>query len=228
MFNPKLIAIAAVCGFVLSFITGLFAGVNFGILLLRGILSAAVSGGVTAGVFVLYKKFIEQSSDSFSSAGESVPPPGSVVDITLGDDALQDDDAGPGFYVDPLVQRKAETLSSMKDKPSEMENVESFSNTAEESRNRTEPENSVTNEGLEAKRAVPDAAAAVQQKSAEKGSLDDELDDLPDIAALSKEITSSDDTYESPAGKAKVHVENNTQDANLMAQAIRTILTKDS
>lgn len=228
MFNPKLIAIAAVCGFILSFISGLIAGVSFGFVLLRALISAVISLGITAGVSFIYKKFLEQASDSFSGGSESMTPPGSVVDITLGDDDLQDDDAGPGFFVDPSAQKQAGSVpravyeqTGQDDEVDEMPPVEDD----EQHLVRNNQGNAVNNQGQPSN---PETGT-VQKKTVERGSLDDELDELPDITALSREITSSDDEME--YGNSNMHVEHHaehkTQDANLMAQAIRTILTKD-
>lgn len=230
MFNPKLIAIAAVCGFILSFLSGLITGVSFGIVVLRALLSAAISLGITAGVSVIYKKFLEQTSDSFSAGSESMTPPGSVVDITLGDDDLQDDESGPGFFVDPSAQRRTGSASQIvheqtgqddevKEVPSVKDDEQQLPQKKQDDVENKQAQNSVEETGT------------VQKKPVEKGSLDDELDELPDITALSREITSSDDEMEYGRSNSNMHVESHaehkTQDANLMAQAIRTILTKD-
>lgn len=226
MLNPKLITLVAVFGFVLSFFAGLLAGVTIGILLLRAFISALLAGVLAAGVCVMYTKFLELSTDSFVEGSEDTVQTGGIVDITLGDDSLQEDESGPGFYVDPLVQKKAMSgsrsrgpdvhqsssdpeLSSL-DTESVVINDELHSGATEKEEKSTEP-----------------SIGAVQNKVAEKGILDDELDELPDIIALSREITSSDERDESTRGGSPVHVENNTKDVNLMAQAIRTILTKD-
>lgn len=228
MLNPKLIAIAAACGFILSFIAGLLAGVSFGVLLVRALVSTVILGGITAGVSVVYSKFLEQVSDSVSSS-ENVPLPGSIVDITLGDDDLMDDDAGPGFFVDPSVQKRTGSTSQASGvKTEQSADVEQLSSLDEEDLSKANPDVQTSSE-----RMSESAAQTAEKKTAEKSSLDDELDELPDIASLSRDILSSDDESmsvnankhgESPSGH---NAQQGTQDANLMAQAIRTILSKD-
>jgi len=227
MFNPKLIAIAAVCGLLLSFLSGVFSGVNFGVVLLRSFISALIAGGIAAGVGVLYKKFLEQTSDSLSAGSENLSSPGSVVDITLGDDDLQDDDSGPGFYVDPMAQKKTLSESHMTQEINTLEGSEDgMLGVAYEGVMPSSEQNSVSEHAKAA-----DSGSPAQHKTVEKGSLDDELDELPDITALSREMTSSDEDMTPLRGHSAMHdelkAEPKAHDANLMAQAIRTILTKD-
>ncbi len=234
MLNPKLIIIVAVCGFLLSFFSGLIAGVSISSLLLRALFSAIISGGVTTGISLLYRKFLEQPADSFIVGSENLSTPGSVVDITLGDDDLRDDDAGPGFYVDPSAQKKTTAAShevlEKHAQDSEESDVSSLQNNEIQNLNVAHENPVQKNE-----KSTEPLSGTVQNKTIEKGSLDDELDELPDITALSRELTSSDNAEDSGGVQlnmhaehyAEHHAEHKTQDANLMAQAIRTILTKD-
>ncbi|AEE16572.1 hypothetical protein [Treponema brennaborense] len=101
MVTPKLVIITAVIGFVLSFCTGLFSGVAFGIVVLRALLFAAVFAAIAYGTSVVFKKFLAGGGDVVQLASESAETsrPGSVVDITIGDEALPEEEDSPDFFV---------------------------------------------------------------------------------------------------------------------------------
>ncbi|MCR5724575.1 MAG: hypothetical protein K6G80_05765 [Treponema sp.] len=119
MIAPKSIGIAAVVGFVFSFLVGLFSGISFGHILLRALISAGICGVLGAGISFLFQRFLSDSADSgfdtSSSGGEGSRGSGGLVDITIDDDALADDSQEPRFAVDnahaivtPAAEKKQE------------------------------------------------------------------------------------------------------------------------
>lgn len=101
MINPKYIGIAAGVGFVLSFLIGIFSGISFGLVLLRALICAVIFAAVGAGGSFLYQKFLSDGqSETVSDAPvEKVSRTGGVVDITIGDETLPEDEQGPRFNV---------------------------------------------------------------------------------------------------------------------------------
>jgi hypothetical protein len=84
MFEPKVPAIGAAIGFVLSLLVGFFAGASFIVVLLRALIMGLLFGGLAfIGKFLVMKYLPELASQS-----EGIPPEtadqGSIVDITLG------------------------------------------------------------------------------------------------------------------------------------------------
>ncbi|MGP1587806.1 MAG: hypothetical protein ACTTHG_05620 [Treponemataceae bacterium] len=112
MFNPKVIAIASAVGFILSFMAGLFSGVKFGFIIFRALGFAVLCGAISVGSLFVYKKFLTVTADSDDvSEGVQGAPSGSVVDITVGEDELVDDDSAPAFYVNVATTAPISTES---------------------------------------------------------------------------------------------------------------------
>ena len=132
MNNPKAVIVSAVCGFVLSFLAGLISHVTFGMILIRAALFAAVFVAVSVLVSYLYKHFLadddvdnlNQPSTHEKTAG---PKPGSVVDITIDDAEIPQDENGPQFFVgknhDMLRSGDFETVQKHMPAPKEKEPV---------------------------------------------------------------------------------------------------------
>ena len=99
MFNLKTAVIGAAAGFAVSFIAGIIGGVDFLIILLRALLSAAFSALLISGVRFLYVRFLGEEQTEAPSGAVKSSPAGSVVDITLDDAELPDTDTAPDFIV---------------------------------------------------------------------------------------------------------------------------------
>ena len=99
MFNLKTAVIGAAAGFAVSFIAGIIGGVDFLIILLRALLSAAFSALLISGVRFLYVRFLGEEQTEAPSGAVKSSPAGSVVDITLDDAELPDTDNAPDFIV---------------------------------------------------------------------------------------------------------------------------------
>ena len=99
MFNLKTAVIGAAAGFAVSFIAGIIGRVDFLIILLRALLSAAFSALLISGIRFLYVRFLGEEQTEVSSSAVKSSPAGSVVDITLDDAELPDTDTAPDFIV---------------------------------------------------------------------------------------------------------------------------------
>lgn len=99
MFNLKTAVIGAAAGFAVSFIAGIIGRVDFLIILLRALLSAAFSALLISGIRFLYVRFLGEEQTEIPSSAVKSSPAGSVVDITLDDAELPDTDTAPDFIV---------------------------------------------------------------------------------------------------------------------------------
>lgn len=86
MFEPKIPAIAATIGFLLSFLIALASGVAFPAVIFRSALMALLSGALAFGIRYIALSFLAVP-DAGETAGEEDQSMGSVVDISLGDSA---------------------------------------------------------------------------------------------------------------------------------------------
>ena len=104
MKNIKIPAAFALCGFLLSFIAGLFSHSHFGHILLMALLFACVFA--VLGFIIQYLSgnilSIEESASS-EGASQSIEPSqtakGTVVDIKVGDEDLPSEENSPQFFV---------------------------------------------------------------------------------------------------------------------------------
>ena len=94
MLEPKVPAIGAATGFVLSFLTGLASGASFPIVLLRAFFMAILFGALVVLLRVLLMKFVPDlfgEAPMETGSGENT---GNVVNITIDDPGRGD--ASPG------------------------------------------------------------------------------------------------------------------------------------
>ena len=255
MFNPKHIVIAAIVGFVLSFLIGIFSGIAFLLVLLRALICALIFGAVGAGASILFQKFLSvEQSDTVSDASvEKAPRVGGIVDYTVGDDSLPEDEQGPRFDVSGTRSAlrsgvKPNQSAAFMEQPSDRQPAATVS--AEFSQRPVATPKSaspnVASAGFTPVNLADATKAAPAQGGAEPVSASGGLiDELPDIGGISfgdekKDAGEEDDEVvddsdfareDAPApvrtatfssGKSVAD-----QNASVMAQAIRTILTKN-
>lgn len=106
MINLKLTVISAILGLFFSLLIGLINQVSFGYLILRAIISAALTGGIAAAASFVFKKFLANESVTMANL-QNTSSTGNVVDITLkvDEDVLPDADNAPPFDVSPEALR---------------------------------------------------------------------------------------------------------------------------
>lgn len=222
MFNPKVLIITAAVGFVLSFLAGLFSGISFGYILLRALISAIILVLVAIGISYISKTFLDVSV-TLPVSGETTT--GTTVDITVADEALPEESGAPEFYVaDPEGIEKNDAQNSEQGfKPAGLASVVQFSggNTA------SVIDRSAGN--------VP-VQQTVVQDSVQQSS-DAVFDELPDMNSF---ISGSDDTIDSTAETVtipdsvkeskRIQKEQSAdmKDSQVLAQALRTMISRDS
>lgn len=223
MFNPKVLIITAAVGFVLSFLAGLFSGISFGYILLRALISAIILVLVAIGISYISKTFLDVSV-TLPVSGETTVT-GTTVDITVADEALPEESGAPEFYVaDPEGIEKNDAQNSEQGfKPAGLASVVQFSggNTA------SVIDRSAGNVPVQ-QTVVQDT---VQQSS------DVAFDELPDMNSF---ISGSDDTIDSTAETVtipdsvkeskRIQKEQSAdmKDSQVLAQALRTMISRDS
>lgn len=222
MFNPKVLIITAAVGFVLSFLAGLFSGISFGYILLRALISAIILVLVAIGISYISKTFLDVSV-TLPVSGETTT--GTTVDITVADEALPEESGAPEFYVaDPEGIEKNDAQNSEQGfKPAGLASVVQFSggNTV------SVIDRSAGN--------VP-VQQTVVQDSVQQSS-DAAFDELPDMNSF---ISGSDDTIDATAETVtipdsvkeskRIQKEQSAdmKDSQVLAQALRTMISRDS
>ena len=223
MIKPRAIIISVCSGFILSFIIGLIAGVSLGIILLRACIFAILFGGLSFGIGVIFQRFLLDSSDldGGSEIPSGGPRQGSIVDLSVGDEPLVEDENGPDFYV-----RKE--VASHKTPEGDKEGAHSVA-TRTTGQEQFRPISLGTSAGNGGGSAAPGIGSMMTSNS------EDVLPEIGDIAMLSSD--SSDDIS---SGGMELAIGNGmetsqgrgnsaaSEDSSTIAQAIRTVLARDS
>ncbi len=233
MIKPKSIIICVCVGFVLSFVVGLLAGVSFGVVLLRAIVFASLFGGLGFGVGLVCQHFLSEGPDLEGDA-PAVSRQGSIVDLTIGDEPLVEDENGPDFYVrsDVSYQDAGEGNGSGKERalpggPAHGEEAKPTEGVSEPSdQERFKP----ISLGTPAQGSSPVAPAPKGDSGAddvlpEIGDIPiDSLDDGEDLASEGMDLAIGNG-METSQRRGGVDM---PSDSNTIAQAIRTVLARDS
>lgn len=239
MIKPRTIIISVCSGFILSFVIGLVADVSFGVVLLRALIFAILFGGLSFGIGVVFQRFLLDSSDL--DGGSELPSggarQGSIVDLSVGDEPLVEDENGPDFYVRKEV---ASPTASVREDGLE----ESHSSTGAVGHVK-EGNASVSGEdsGKEQFRPISLGTPAVGGGGADgslgfdRGAAGSSEDVLPEIGDISMSPSEGDDLssggmelsigngMETSQGRGSSAV---SEDSSTIAQAIRTVLARDS
>lgn len=243
MFNLKNVAASAGVGFVLSFLISIISTHRFFVASFRGIIFAVVFALLAFAAGFLDKKFlsVETLSDSKDEVGKKpVSKPGSVVNITIDDENLTEDESAPSFDVSANKNffnggGSVGTASKIEEKTEDVPAAGSL-----------QKEDSSVDESIENAVPVADSSGIertepeikVVATSSEKAAQSQEIDALPDIGVFSGESdddegvindsdfaqTESSEKLPSAPTDGKVSVE---QDTKTIASAIRTLLKKD-
>ena|SRR5574344_262191 len=248
MVTPKKVVIPAVLGFVLSFLISLISTHNFGVALLRGIIFGVVFVLLVYGISFLYDKFLSDGTESKSSAASTNPTQhtGSVVDITIDDEKLKDEDQGPQFYVaNNKHHLDSEDMVDIKKKDEQNEQIDDIEN--EMDSRAKESVADVKNNSLADAIAHENKSAGTGLHSGGGSTLDNDandIDSLPDIGEFVPESNDSEGTDDKDIIKdsdfavegesSSIHPAEfpdgsnaKNHDTETMAKAIRTLLKKD-
>ncbi|MGI5057750.1 hypothetical protein [Treponema pectinovorum] len=253
MIKGKSIGISASCGFVLSFLTGIISSNAFVIVLLRAFIFAIVFAALAVGISLIYEKFL--SSGEEVSEVKSEKAVAGNVDIVVSDENLEDD-SGPQFFVENNRQKlkgnevEEEQDSTKTENPKIIEpenpviaNPVSEKPVKQQTQETFVPVNLANVQKVSSSSAATEVVAPVKPVSPSgeesEGTSVKEVDDLPNIEDLSTDEKNDDinDIIEDSdfAASAKSSIgkslpnstEVSIQNADVMAGAIRTLLSKD-
>lgn len=237
MIKPKSIIIPVCVGFFLSFFVGLFSGVSFGTVILRALIFAILFGALGFGIRIVFQRFLLDSADMDTGVEmTSSSHQGSVVDISIGDEPLVEDENGPDFYV------RKDLPSSDHARHTEKSSISATSDSRPLGESKTFSQESAQEQFKPISLGTPIG----QEKTAENNSnggvintssrgSDDALPDIGDLsmASVSEEVGSSSagmdlaigNGMETSQGRGSV---DSSSDSHTIAQAIRTVLARDS
>ena len=83
MFEPKVVAVGASIGFALSFLTGLLSGAAFGVVFVRALVMAVFFGGILMLAKGVIMRFLPELFSVNSQETRAQPDIGTAVDITI-------------------------------------------------------------------------------------------------------------------------------------------------
>lgn len=249
MRSAKYVGLFVACGFILSFVSGLFSHSSILSILLKALIFALVFGVLGFGISFIYSKFLSDGSNgdfqgeytADSSSGISQQSAlGQNVDITIQDEELKPSESENHFVVGENHQMLNE---------SDVRNSEKAAATEQESPKGFVPlRNFETVNNFSGKEAVVpfEAAAANQNSENSAGSSENigagGLDTLPDMenfvfSESGSSNSEDDDALASGTGSEFVtssgsHKKNDApaeiQDAALMAKAISSVLSDEN
>ena len=108
MRSAKYIGLFAACGFILSFVSGLFSHSSILSILLKALIFAVIFGLLGLGIYLVYTKFLSDGSggdfqSDYTTDASSAPAAGSAVgnnvDITIQDEELAPSESENHFVV---------------------------------------------------------------------------------------------------------------------------------
>jgi hypothetical protein len=232
MVNVRICAIAAIAGFVLSFLVGLVSGALPSVLLFRALIFAAVFFVLAAAIQFLVGNYVpeileEGDFETDEPVGDSQPL-GNRVNMTVGDDEA----AVPNMYRDGGEDDEVDSIDDL------VGGVDQNTKDAYTVRAAVSHEAKAPGPGFAAARQEPSPSPA----DADFAPVAEAVDVLPDLDSMAGSFLSSDgrEMPENIAGGASSSVSapkrsSGEKSANLggdfnpkeLAQAIRTKLNKD-
>lgn len=249
MRSAKYVGLFVACGFILSFVSGLFSHSSILSILLKALIFALVFGVLGFGISFIYRKFLSDGSNgdfqgeytADSSSGISQQSAlGQNVDITIQDEELKPSESENHFVVGENHQmlNESDVRNSGKSVATEQEAPKGF----------VPLRNFETVNNFSGKEAVVpfEAAAANQNSENSAGSSENigagGLDTLPDMenfvfSESGSSNSEDDDALASGTGSEFVtssgsHKKNDApaeiQDAALMAKAISSVLSDEN
>lgn len=236
----KIGSVFAICGFLVSFVSGLFSHTSILSILLKALICAVSFGLLGFLVDLVFTKFLageggqefsSEGTHEFKSAGAKQNTTGNLVDITIEDEDLEKSSSDNHFVL-------SESHQMLHDSDLENQQVASENNASEKENGFVPLKNFETLKSLTGKEAVHPESTVVNMSGTGSGSSskNDGLDVLPDMNNLTLESddnsstddsdVSTDDEFVSSTNVHK-HSDEPTEikDASLMAKAISSILS---
>ena len=239
MRNIKFISIFAACGFVLSFVFGLFSHSSFLIILLRALICCAVFAGLGILISLLFNNFLDDSSssdfgsddfDNSSKSADDSPKLGQLVDVVIEDEDLAPSESDNHFLVGDNHQMLKKSDISEKSNNAVEKNKEFVPLREHESVDNFSSKEPLSPEEVGLSASSDDGDEVEQEEG---------IDTLPDMESMvftedndsGEEESNSygDSDFGSSAGTYKKSSESvpDVKDAALMAKAISTALSED-
>ena len=248
----KVVIPFAACGFILSFVAGLFSHSFILSVLLKALISAILFGGLGFAIDMVFRKFLYEgssdfqsdTSEGFSQASAASSGLGQKVDITIQDEELEPSESDNHFVVGEKHQMlndsdvKNTTNESHEDSSQgfvplrNFETVKNFSGQEAQSPFSAGSTADVTAANTSASEtSVPADSSASSDKNG--------LDTLPDMENFAfgdgdsesdNEVSSSDSgsDFVSVSSGSKKQEEIEVKDAALMAKAISSVLSDEN
>ncbi|MDE5798700.1 MAG: hypothetical protein K2H73_06770 [Treponemataceae bacterium] len=258
MISPKYISISAGLGFIVSFLIGVCSGIGFAHVVLRALICALFFGVMTVGILFLNQKLLSdgQTDADLDVPAEKMSRVGGVIDITVDDDRLPEEEQGPRFNVASTRPALRQTETAAEESADAAQPVSPVSETISVSdgdRAGAPPQAEIsagfTPMGLAqvaSAVAEPKQAKVAQQpvapSHAAAPTAGADLGELPDISTFgggdTADAAGEDVVEDSEFAEADVPqkarssvfpdgVPASEQSASLMAQAIRTVLLRE-
>lgn len=243
MANWKFIAGSAGFAFFISFLTGLFSGVQFGTLMLRAVLGGAAFGGLAFGIDYVVKQYLPELAKALSS-GEQEKEASPKVDIVIEDESPPGSPAADRAQSAPEPTKTAagqteDEIDNSEDTTEELSYPDNDSDDSDDSEEFVEEVEEL--DGAEESAApIPKSSEAGGETAEEIADLeavdDDEatIDALPDIDNLSDSFnhteSTEEDWEETGAGQDSnmtVDVGGVEEDPRTIAKAVQTMLKKE-
>ncbi len=233
----KYIAGAGIVGFVLSFFSGLIAGVSVLVIFFRSFLSALILAGVFYGILWVVRKFVPELFEVTAEkvdGGEEVSVGGEEVDIVIPEENPHaSEGADEATVMEEIVEGETGNADGILDvdinKASGNGTEAEGSNESVKSVDEIESvgDNSIPDEG---KGADVDGISSNEDKSsADVGA---SLDKLPELDGMRLDSIDSDssvvsDSVASSSGSIKSDVLGTEVDPSTLAKAVRSFMKKD-
>lgn len=245
MFEPKVPALFAAAGFVLSFLIGLVSGVPLSLIVIRAILMAFFFAVLAGGVLFLLKKFLPELLDLSSSSVSDFDSDQRSVDITIEDppfDISSSESENESFNSEMTPDF---ITSSEKSQKSGILSEDTEFNSNESDSIETNSTESVSNEVIHSEEkestgfipGIHISPAEVKNKPVHSV---DGLDVLPDLqdfvspAVATKDVSAEEsDSFDSSVRRegnaifSDIESGSSSKEAATMAKAIRTILARE-
>ena len=257
MRSAKYIGLFAACGFILSFVSGLFSHSSILSVLLKALIFAVIFGLLGFGISFIYSKFLSDGSggefqSDYSADTSSVPSAGSAlgnnVDITIQDEELAPSESENHYVVgdnhqmlnDSDVRNSQGGADDAQSSPGfvplrNFETVKNFSG----------KESVIPAEAVAAPETASESAPEAPQtesapaSNAFSGNDDGGLDTLPDMenfvfsesagsASDDDDDSGTDSEFVSMSSSKKSSGPAEVQDASLMAKAISSVLSDEN
>ncbi len=252
----KISGVFAACGFILSFVAGLFSHTSILSILLKALIFAVVFGLLGYGIAFVFRVFLSDgtSTDIQGDGSESVAMAapssglGQNVDITIQDEELQKSESDNHFVVGESHQmlndsdvKSARSTAAPEASPGfvplrNFETVQNFSGTESESPVAKASETIVASSNAAA--ADTSAVNNLRPAAVPSGAGVGGLDTLPDMEGFSFSeggsdsddddiVSGSDSEFVSTSNSRKTE-EPEVKDAALMAKAISSVLSDEN